>query len=425
MARIIPFQAIRYNTGKIKNLSRVITPPYDVISKCRQDKLYKANPYNFIRILLGRAYAKDNKNNNRYTRAAVFLKDWQSQEVLIQEKKPCVYIYEQAFKSGAEYRRRTGFISLLGIEPHHKAIILPHEKTFAKPKQDRLALIKSTKANLCPIFALYPDQRREIDRLISNAIKTPAFLSLKYEGITNRLWRISDKEFISKLKRLMRDKKIFIADGHHRYEAAYAFFKNTSKRKGLASADIMAYFSNIYSKGLKILPTHRVIMNIPRARADNLFNKLAVCFEITNLKSLKGLLSGLKTAKPSQHFFGMYTPEKRFYLLKLKSGQIITKGGFSRGYNELDAVILHRLILEKILRVNNKKCDNIYYTRDEKEALRLVDSGKYKAAFFMNAPRPSQIISIAGSFEKMPQKSTYFYPKPLSGLLINSLKNRI
>lgn len=431
MAQIIPFRGLRFNRKKIKGLKLALSPPYDVISPPEQSQLYKAHRYNFVRIILGKEKKSDDALHNRYSRARAFLKSWIRQGILIQDKKPSIYIYEQSYIFEALRLRRIGFISLLKLEPPDKGVILAHEKTFCKPKEDRLKLLKSTEANLSPIFGLYADEHFRIDGLLAGYRRTMPLADFEFEGIRNRLWRIDSRNFIQALTKLMRRKRIFIADGHHRYEVAYYYKKLMSKKRAVINpqasrrinADyVMMYFCNLASGGLKILPTHRAIRNIPKAKLARLPLILERYFTISPVFSQKELFSRLRQAGASQHLFGLYLARKGFFLLKLRQKKILKMDSC---YNSLDVVILHNLILDKLLGIKEEKAgtQNILYTRDEQEAMRLVNNRKYDCAFFLNPPRPQQVSAIAGrSLRKMPHKSTYFYPKPLSGLVINRLR---
>ena len=345
MAEIIPFRGLRFNQEKIRELKLALSPPYDVISAAEQSRLYKAHKYNVVRIILGKEKKSDDALHNRYSRARGFFKSWLRQGILIQDKKPSIYIYEQSYIFEGRRLRRIGFIALLKLEPPDKGVILAHEKTFSKPREDRLKLLQSTEANLSPIFGLYPDEHFIIERLLAGYRRTASIADFEFEGTRNRLWRIDSSNFIQALTKLIRRKIIFIADGHHRYEAAYYYKKLMSKKRAVnastaftanpelsrrISADyVMMYFCNLASGGLKILPTHRVIRNIPKVELATLPLILQSYFTILPVSSRKELFSRLRLpgASPprrvSQHEFGLYLKDKGFYLLKLKQKTIL------------------------------------------------------------------------------------------------------
>lgn len=422
MALIIPFRGLRYNQEKIKDLRLVVSPPYDVISLKQQSQLYRAHKCNVVRIILGKEKKGDNTFHNRYSRARKFLDNWISRGILTRDKKPSVYIYEQSYNYEGEAFRRNGFLALLKIEPPDKGVILAHEKTFCKPKQDRLKLLKATESNLSPIFGLYSDRNFKADRLLADYSKTKPDADFEFEEIRNRFWRIDSLDFIQTLTKLLQKKRIFIADGHHRYEVAYLYKKLTSEDKRVNADYVMMYFSNLASRGLKILPTHRLIRNIPKAKLEELPLILELHFTVSHVSSKRELFSILKNAGAGRHLFGLYLAGKGFYLLKLKHKKMPETDSC---YNNLDVVILHKLILHKLMGIkdDNTAAQNILYTRDEKNAIKLVDHKRYGCAFFLNPPRPNQISAIACASRKMPHKSTYFYPKPLSGLVFNRLSD--
>lgn len=421
MAVIKAFSALRYNLEKIKNLPSVVTPPYDVISARQQSQFYRAHKHNFIRIILGQEKKGDNQQNNKYTRAGAYLEKWIKEKVFIQDNAPSIYIYEQLFDFEGKKISRLGFIALLKLEPSGKGVVFPHEKTFCKPKEDRLRLIKTTRANLSPIFGLYSDSEERIENLIKSACRREALLDFKFEGVKNRLWLINNPGFISKLKRLTRDKKIFIADGHHRYEVACLYNKLTRSSGEVNSDYIMMYFSALQSDGLKVMPTHRVINNLPIRNPRLIREALLKYFIVEDFNNHKALTKELKSVKTGGHFFGLYLGNKIFYLLKLRKGSKKITQHPPDSYKDLDVVILHNIIFKKILGIKENKDQQTLYTRDEDLAINLVDSKKYQAAFLMNPPNPRQISAISEGLKKMPHKSTYFYPKPLSGLVINKL----
>lgn len=424
MADIRPFRAIRYNPQKIQRLQDVISPPYDVISKSQQARLYQAHPNNFVRLILGKEKKPDNNRSNKYLRAKQALNEWLKKKILIQDDTPAIYAYEQSFRLENKAFKRNGFIALLRLESADKGVILPHEKTFCKPKKDRLSLLKATQANLCPVFGMYRDPDNKIAAILEEARRMPSLAKVEFEGVKNRLWKIADKNTIEDVVRLMRSKKIFIADGHHRYETAGHYHRLMKKSKDLESGWIMMYFADLHSEGLKVLPTHRVIRGIDGSVLKNILSLLSPDFSVVKITSSRELFSRLKSSGDKEHPFGLCLGKGKYYLLKLKECRKIKRAGanLSSPYLKLDTVILHKLILEKILRLKNKENNFILYTRDEKEALRLVEGRKYKIAFFMNPPKAIQISAIAEAAQKMPHKSTYFYPKPISGLLINSLR---
>lgn len=424
MANIKPFRGILYSQSRVGSLKNLLTPPYDVISEKMQSHFYDLSPYNVIRLILGKETKKDNRINNKYTRAQHFLESWLRKDILIRDNKPSIYIYKQIYFHERKRRIRTGFIALMKIEDPHKSRVLPHEYTLQEPKIDRLNLIKKVKANLSPIFSLYYDKKLSISKLLKHPIKKmQPIISIEIEGVTHQLWRISDRKIINSIKNNMQDKKIFIADGHHRYEVALMYKKILSKKgkRHTKAYYIMTYFTNLRDGGnVTILSTHRVLKNIGILNEKKILKSLKGIFEISYFRSLDKLLEVLARDK-SRPRFGMYMGKKAYYLLMLKKNVSIPKiikNEKSPQWKRLDVTILHNIILENLLSLKDTE-DNIKYVKDPKHVVRLVDSKRYKIAFFLNPTKVHQVKEVAERGDMMPQKSTYFYPKLLTGLVIN------
>jgi len=471
MAVIKPFKGIRYNKEKIGDLSKVITPPYDVIDAKSQDIFYRRHPNNIIRLEYGKVYCGDGSKNNRYTRAATEFNSWLKSKILVQDKKPALYFYEQEFTCQGRTSRR-GFIAAVKLEEYEKKVILPHEDTMPGHKTDRLALLSACKASFSPIFGLYNDPERKVEKLFEDAIEadnvTGACITDE-QGQIHRLWIITDLELISKVQKEMQDKRIFIADGHHRYETALTYrnqqrllqAKNKIASSGNAPYEYtMMTLVNLYNPGLVILPTHRLIKNAQDEPAsknsekntyDRLPNLLKEDFEVqkypleknkSNLASFIEMMSryGQEDAVPSGRHsketmkrpaFGLYLGDNRLYLLKLKKDAQLHEAmpkEKSKAWQNLDVSILHTSIFEKYLGIDKEEVargEKLVYTRKAEEALEAVDRGDCRAAFLVNATRVNEVIKIAENGEKMPQKSTYFYPKLVAGLVIYSLESSL
>ncbi|UCD55338.1 MAG: DUF1015 domain-containing protein [Candidatus Omnitrophota bacterium] len=411
MAEIKPFRGILYNREKI-DIAKVITPPYDVISPSMQNRFYQRDEHNIIRLILGKAENNNTSKSNRYARARVLLDRWMKKKFLVKDGKPAIYIYTQEYLYKGKKRTRLGFIALMKIEDPKESGILPHEYTLDKPKADRLNLIVKTKANLSPIFSLFQDKKNQINKLLKHFIKSkdPLF-TIEADGVIHKFWRMNNKYAINSIKKYMRDKKIFIADGHHRYEVALAY--RNKMRRNLKSFKkpmdyVMMYFSNLSERGsLTILSTHRVVKNINQFDEKKIKLKLRKYFYIKNLTKQEDLLECLEKTEKKKRVFGMYMGKKRFYLLTSKE----TRPKF-------DVTVLHDLIINEILGVKNR-ASSIKYIRNEEDAIRLIDKGDYKIAFFLRPTRVHQMKAVAEKGQMMPQKSTYFYPKLLTGLVIN------
>lgn len=433
MVDIAPFKGIRYNHKKVGDLSRVLTPPYDVISPHDQRRYYTLSPFNFIRIILGEEFPGDNDRYNRYTRAETFLKDWLKKNILIRDKTNSIYIYKQTYEHDGKKRARLGFIALMKLDDTENGNVFPHEHTFTAAKQDRSKLMEATNSNLSPIFGLFSDTDAVLYRLLSQKTKLRPTIDTHFENVRHQFWRVADRHFIDKIKDIMKKKEVFIADGHHRYEVALAYRQMMRKKYHASNLSrpfdyCLMYFSGITKGGPTILPTHRLIKTINGLDAGVINKRLSKFFYIDKLKNPEELLSVLKKSS-KEHLFGIYCNDSSCYLLGLKDRY--KKGRFledmiGRHWKRLDVAILHKLILEKLARPKDKKKfeeQDILYTRDEKLAVGLVRKGDFKAAFFLNPPKVSQVKSVAKARQRMPHKSTYFYPKVLAGLVINRFGN--
>lgn len=378
-----------------------------------------------MRLILGKEEKRDTPGQNKYTRSAALLNEWLKKEILIRDRRPSVYIYAQQYSHKGKARTRLGFIALMKIEDPKKNGVLPHEHTLQKPREDRLRLMRAARANLSPIFSVFEERGGEISKILKVAIKAekPLFAQ-EAEGVRHRLWRLSDVDSINKMRHHMRDKKVFIADGHHRYEVARGYrdeMKNTKEFKNTMNY-VMMYFSSLSEKGaLTVLSTHRAVNNIERFDEKKVREKLESYFRITRPASIEEMVGSVEKARGKRRAFGMYTGKKGIFLLTLKDGyssEKLIRSKKSQRLKKLDVTILHDLIIEEILGIKNSK-NSIKYVRDEKDAALLVERGGYQAAFFLKPTTVSDMKAVAEKGEMMPQKSTYFYPKLLTGLVIN------
>ncbi len=426
MPHIEPFRGILYNPGKAK-ADKVVAPPYDVISPEMQDELYRASDYNIVRLILGKEEPGDSEENNKYKRARQFFNEWLGKEILIQDKEPAIYVYAQEYSHKKKNKGGLGFIACMKIEDPGTSRVLPHEKTFAKPKEDRLNLIREVNANLSSVFTLFEDEAGEVAAVLRQVLKEKPAIDVKQEGVRHKLWKLKDRAAVSKIQKLMSGKDIFIADGHHRYEVA-TMYRNEMRSKegpGKGYDYVMMYFSPMDEKILTILSTHRLIKEIGMD-IEELLKRMEAYFDIKVLKNAKQLFEEMNAVKSDEYAFGIYYKNKSFYLLKLKKDinpDSAIKENRSSEYKRLDVAILHGLIFDNILGLKEKIADaqNVIYTRDEDYAIDEVNKGTCEAAFFLNPTRVSQVRDVARIGDKMPHKSTYFYPKLLSGLVINKL----
>lgn len=430
MAKIYPFRAIRYNQAKVKDLSNVVCPPYDVIYSKDQEGYYRQDPYNVVRLILGKEFPDDDPAHNRYARAYDFFVAWLKEGILKQDKEPSIYIYSQRYRLNREEYERCAFICLVRLEDFGQKVVFPHEKTFPKPKEDRLKLIRATRANLSPIFALYQDKGRIITRLLTSYLKSEPLLDLEdNDEVRHRLWAITDMDQIDKIVSQMKRKPIFIADGHHRYETALAF-RDEMKAKTLRFSGkepfnrMMVCLVDMDDKGLIILPTHRLVRGIVKISIRTLKKRLSSNFSIKQ-SSARALFSQMR-ACIDKHVFGMYH-RKKYYLLTLKDEGVldeIVDPTKPIEWKRLDVTILSSLILESCLGIGSSD-ENVGYTKDRSQARALVDSGRFELAFFLNPVSPEQVKLIAFAHQLMPPKSTYFYPKLLTGLVMNKFSEDI
>jgi len=416
MPRIEPFRGILYNREKV-DIAWVVAPPYDIIPPKMQDDLYHSDAHNVVRLILGKEKAGDSKDYNKYKRAREFFNKWLNENILVRDEKPAIYVYSEEYSAGGAKKTQIGFIAAMKIEESSK--VRPHENTFPKPKQDRLSLTREVKANLSCIFTLFDDKNKKAEKILGAAIKGKPLFDFEYDNVRHKLWRLEDRSQIDKLKKLMLKKEIFIADGHHRYEVARMYKEETGNEY------VMTYFTPVSAKRLTILATHRLVKNI-YMDVGNFAGKLREFFNVEKMKSLDQLLKKMSAAKASEYLFGVYFKDKTFYLLRLKPSAApdkIIKENRSKAWKRLDVSVLHCIIFDRILGLKDKVKDedNIVYTRDPEEAMEEVNRGSFEAAFFLNPTKAAQVRDVARIGDKMPHKSTYFYPKLLSGLVINKL----
>lgn len=422
MATIYPFPGLRYNTKKIISPENVIAPPYDVIGEEEQEDLYDLSPYNIIRLEYGKETEEDTSDNNRYTRAASDLNQWLEENVLIQEDKPVFYWYEQEYFWEGETFVRDGLIATLKTEPYEKGSVIPHEQTLSKPKEDRLQLLRHCRTNFSPVFGLYPDKEGQVeDKCASVKQKEPVMDFKDYSGQRHRLWTVEDPSLQEELQRIFESFTVFIADGHHRYETALEFSKEMEEKGKYGYDRVLAVLVNLYSPGLLILPTHRVIQGMDNLDVSRLLSSLEDEFNVREWSSsnefeLNTFTEELNKMGQDRFAFGMVTKDKS-YLVQIKEEYMTSD-------EKLDVTWLQEKVLETRLNFTAediKEGDNLSYTRNIKEAVDQVVKGDAQVSFILNPPGLDQTVDIAKTNEKLPQKSTYFFPKLISGLVLNKL----
>lgn len=435
MARIFPFRAFRYDPARVA-LSQVVTQPYDKITSAMQARYYDASPHNLVRIILGEREAADSADNNVYTRAAHDFTQWRRQGILRQDAQPSLYAYAQEFAAPAEtgggrrYERR-GFIALGQIEDYSAGVVFRHEQTLSKPKADRLELLRATRAHFGQIFMLYNDPTRRLEVTLFPACEPEICLSDEYE-VSHKLWPVSDQQVIQQVSRTMEVQKLIIADGHHRYETALNY--RNERRAASANTDpeasyerVMMTLVNAHSPGVLILPTHRLVFGLPNfepgpmvAASRFFYGVRDVSREFDPAKPL----ALLPRTSPGETAMLAVTARQAFLFLANPRTRHSSLETVSPLEAELDVVRVHKVVLESVLNISEqaiREQRNVEYLRDAQEAVQRVRGGGANVAFLLNPVPIEQMTAIALAGEVMPQKSTDFYPKLLSGLTIYAL----
>lgn len=420
MAKIAPFKAVTYNQELVPDLQKVVCPPYDVISRERQDYYHELSPYNFIHVLL----SKDTDGEDKYLRAGGIFREWLKKKILIQDEKPAVYFYSQQYSLRGEKKTRYGFIARLFLE--EKKSTFGHEHTHLEPKEDRLRLLRAVKANLSPIFVVFEDKKRIIQAILQRYSqgKKPFIEMTDDERIAHRVWRIDDDAAIQSIQKGMAQENVFIADGHHRYEVACTYRDEVCKGKAAFQETdcdyILAYFTNTDSRGLTILPIHRYVSVKPGFDFAGFLANLKSSFDIEEIKDKARFFFLMEKGGRTEHVIGMYHAG-RFRLLRLKNVKLLDRliSDKPAEYRSLDVSILNYLILKGILGIDTGQKDTLFFSPYAEEMLERAKGDPGALIFFLNPVRIQQIMSVALRQEKMPPKSTYFYPKVVSGLLVN------
>jgi uncharacterized protein (DUF1015 family) len=434
MAEIIPFKALRYDPDQVK-LEDVLTQPYDKITPEMQSKYYERSAHNLVRIILGKAGETDTDTFNIYTRAAEYLHDWRSSGILKQDPEPGIYAYSQTFTlpGTRDLAERRGLIALGRLHDYADGVVFRHEQTLAKPRADRLNLLRATRAHFGQIFMLYSDPKDEIEALLKKRIEEDPDTSLldEYETL-HRLWRIHDPALIQAVQQRMRDKKLLIADGHHRYETALAYRNERCTESGSSDPNapyefVMMTLIPMESRGLVILPTHRIVHGLPTFDRERMLEAAGQFFEIDRIDlrtESRSATTLLGQAGENGTAFVAVTRQGPYLMRAKKNAVQDALGQVPSLQRELDVVQLHRIMLERVLGISEEAVrnqENVRYERDAFEAISWVRQGA-NVAFLMNPAKIDQVRDIAFGGEVLPQKSTDFYPKLLSGLAIYALE---
>lgn len=428
MAEISPFYGVRYNLEIVKDMALVICPPYDVISKDEQKVYYERSQYNIIRLEHAMELPGDSTGDNKHARASATLNQWLKERVLLTDQVPSLYIHEQTFTYQGTRRRRLGFTACVRLEPWEKRMILPHENTVAGIKSDRLDLMRACNANFSPLLGLYEDPGQRIAKLLGVQTSRKPVLDFAADGETHRLWIANEPEFIQRISHFLAPKPIYIADGHHRYETALAYQAERRKNSPYSTGHeafnfVMMTLVSFSDPGLLVLPVHRVVKGISEENMKRFINELNTLFltdslpleDTSRVPEMSGVIArviGLKEGaviglrlRPDMHIKAVMPP------------------GHSDAYNKLEVSILQHLVLDKLIALD--KGVSIVYTPNAKAAVDMVSKGDYQLAFILNPIPLSAIKAVADANDRMPGKSTYFYPKLPTGLVINRLEGTL
>jgi uncharacterized protein (DUF1015 family) len=443
MAEIFPFRAFRYNTALV-DPAQVLTQPYDKITPAMAEKYAAASPYNLIPIEKGKSGAEDTPADNVYTRAAKLLDEWICAKVIAQDATPSLYGYFQEYTvpGTSERRVRKGFIAVGRIEDYSAGVVFRHEQTLSGPKADRLELLRHTQTHTGQLFMLYSDPAARVDALLDAAARAKAEVEIRDEyDVVHKLWPVTDAQTIETIRREMADKKLVIADGHHRYETALAYRDECRARAGRTDPNapyekVMMTVFNTAGKGLTILPTHRVVANVPNFSFAGFRGALANAFDVHSYpfkgtserpqayqEFRRDLLRGQE-----QRAIGAYAGDGAFHIFVLKKDANLDELllGVSPAQRRLDIVLLHRLLIERGLKITQdavKTEKNITYEREMDAAIGEVDSGRAQICFLLNPVSVETVAEMAMGGEVLPQKSTDFFPKLMSGITMYRLKD--
>lgn len=425
MVSIAPFRALRYNSRKIPDIAKVVAPPYDVVSPEERAALLAHNPYNIISIELPVGGA------DRYTQAAAHMRRWQAERILQHDRNPGLYILEERFTVNGRQFIRHGLLAAVTVTPWSSGEILPHEFTLPGPKQDRLELLRACQANISPIFLLFDDLENQVQSILSEAIaKEPLQQitldpgSVPHAADDSRLWAITDKGAIDQLIKLFTDRQAYIADGHHRYETALTYRQEQAARThggGGPWDRALMFLVAVNDPGLVVLPIHRIIRNLAPPRLTHFHTRLSELFALTPLgtRSTPDLISTLDQATDGS--FLLIEQDGTYLLRPHQDLAQLLSHDHSLAWRSLDVSALHTLVLEPMLGLGEHEIEGegfLTYTRNAQEALDAVRTGQAQLAFLLRPTRPEQLSAVARSHDRMPQKSTFFFPKPVTGILI-------
>lgn len=437
MADFQPFRGVVYNPDQIDSIANVIAPPYDVISPKEQDAYYQLHPNNVIRLILGKTHPDDNEQDNVYTRSAGYLNQWLDEKILVRDDLPGFYLTSVTFNIEGQSVTRYGIIGAVGLEPFEKGIVLPHERTFSKVKSEQLQLIKACRANYNPIFGLYSDTKGILNKLQDAVRDVPASADLvDRQGLRHRMWPVYDQEVINFVTESMKDQRVYIADGHHRYETALNYREWKKANDPSFSPNdpanyVMMKLISMEDPGLIILPAHRLVRDVSPKTIDEMFNKASDFFEIHPF-SLNGDMNtalqnalALQDSRASEQAIAAFSASDRtIYVMVLKPGAMdeLFDEDILPSLLDVDVTVLTRLVMMELLGFDQNRLDDetkIGYCTTAEEAVKTVMDGQADIGFILNPTTIEQVQRVSEDGLIMPRKSTYFYPKLISGQVIN------
>lgn len=423
-ANVQAFRGIRYNREKVRDLDAAVAPPYDVISPDQKEGFLARHPDNVVRLIL----PDEAEGRDKYSRAGHLLREWLDGGILLQDDEPSMYVCAQEYEVGGDTIRRIGLTCLVRLEDYGSGLILPHERVLARPREDRLNLIRATRANLDSVFGLHNGKGVQAILQRITAGEKPTAQATDTAGITCRMWKASDPALVDELATRLNDEPILIADGHHRYDSALTYRNEMRAKTGSVDPNapyefVMMTVVSFEDKGLTILPTHRFVRGVVDEKA--LLDRLGDSFDATEYAA-DDLAQAVATKHDAGAVFGLYLGGGKAYMLRLKDSVDPTALDIpgSDALKRLDVTVLHSMILDGILGIDTRTPEGqaiVAYTRDDSEAITRVDSREFRLSFMMNAMRVEEVREVAAAGDIMPQKSTFFYPKLLTGMVMRTM----
>lgn len=434
MAEVKPFHGVRYNKAIVRDMSDVICPPYDIITTQMEGELYRRSPYNFIRIEHERKLPQDSTMDNKYTRSANTLEEWLKQKVLVADEKPAIYVHDQYFISGGKEYKRRCLLTRVRLEEWHSNIVRPHEGTLADAKSDRISLLWALRANTSPILSMFEDPEQRVSSLVNASLPGKPIINIDgYHVERHKVWAITDPQIIEEIGSLFADKPLYIADGHHRYESALTYQREQRTVCSKAAEDSAFNYTlmslvDFDDPGLVILPPHRLIRGMPPANLEGLGEKLKTFFDVEemplSLPNVWKRVDKLLADESEIRLFLFGLDNDNLLLLTLRDFAAASKMMpyfHSELYKKLDVSVVDHVILEELLGLNSEDEVKISYNYDCRDAVKQVQRQEHQLAFIISPINSRKIKEISDAGDRMPRKSTYFYPKLPSGLVLNRL----